>query len=197
MNDDRLIIPAAPGTRILLMIAHDDEREVEDHLVPVVAWEIDPREHHLTPISTIGIGDNVWLLAGMHRGHFYTGHWGSDLVYTRETARELAKSEMGKRIEGRRAEQGFALKCIARADGVPGEFAGQYLARCEIDGHDGAGLFEWTADPEMAHRFATTTEAWECWRRQSTTHPTRRDSLPNRPMTAYTIQITPWGANDD
>ena len=36
-------------------------------------------------------------------------------------------------------------------------------------------------------KFADMSEAFECWKRQSTVCPLRADGKPNRPLTAFSI----------
>jgi hypothetical protein len=53
----------------------------------------------------------------------------------------------------------------------------------------GRGLAEWTDDIETAMRFSTAGEAWMLWRSVSMTRPVRADGEPNRPLTAFTIEV--------
>lgn len=52
------------------------------------------------------------------------------------------------------------------------------------------GMLVSTDDPADARRFDTFAEAVECWRQQSTVSPFRPDGLPNRPLTAFTVEIS-------
>jgi hypothetical protein len=38
-------------------------------------------------------------------------------------------------------------------------------------------------------RFKTAGEAWMLWRRPSRVRPVRADGKPNRPLTAFTIEV--------
>lgn len=60
-----------------------------------------------------------------------------------------------------------------------------------VDGNPHTGLVDITADPAKAMRFETAIDAGECWRQQSTTRPLRPDGKPNRPLTAFTVEIKP------
>jgi hypothetical protein len=51
-----------------------------------------------------------------------------------------------------------------------------------------------TPDPQRAKRFETNAQAFEFWRQQSKAVPLRPDGKPNRPLTAYTVEILPFGA---
>lgn len=42
---------------------------------------------------------------------------------------------------------------------------------------------------ERAKRYATRADAMEAWRLPSTTYPVRPDGQPNRPLTAFNIEL--------
>lgn len=46
-----------------------------------------------------------------------------------------------------------------------------------------------TAELMDAHRFADKGAAFEAWRGINQRVPTRKDGKPNRPLTAYTVEI--------
>jgi hypothetical protein len=64
---------------------------------------------------------------------------------------------------------------------------GDYLQWSDPDANDGFGNDWWTTDLAKAKRFATFTDAMECWKAQSSIRPFRDDGRPNRPMTAYSV----------
>lgn len=68
---------------------------------------------------------------------------------------------------------------------------GAYLAAYDADAHDGRGLADWTDDLSRALKFDTPAEAMSYWRQQSRVRPLREDGEPNRPLTAYTVEIVP------
>lgn len=70
-----------------------------------------------------------------------------------------------------------------------GNSGGRYLASYDPDGNNGFGDLALTADPAKAKRYPSTTAAAEDYRRSSTVRPTRPDGEPNRPLTAYTVEI--------
>lgn len=81
-----------------------------------------------------------------------------------------------------------------QAIGVPGiadEFIGEpvYLSEFDPDGHGGRGSFDWTADPDKAIRFPLASAARALWQTQSASVPLRPDGKPNRPLTAFTVDI--------
>lgn len=64
-----------------------------------------------------------------------------------------------------------------------------FLRTYDPDYAGGQGVVEWTSDIEKAMKFATTAEAWMLWRRTSNVRPLRADGQPNRPLTAFTIEV--------
>jgi hypothetical protein len=65
---------------------------------------------------------------------------------------------------------------------------GPYLVSSDPDAFDGRGHDSWSYDLAKAKRFATFTDAMECWKAQSRVRPFRPDGKPNRPMTAYSVE---------
>lgn len=59
------------------------------------------------------------------------------------------------------------------------------------DTPDGRGETVLTEERTRAKTFANAGEAFEFWRQQSKTVPLRPDGRPNRPLTAYTVEILP------
>ena len=66
---------------------------------------------------------------------------------------------------------------------------GQYVEHYDPDARDGLGEVQTTPDPSRAKRYATQLEATAEWRRVSTVRPLRPDGEPNRPLTAYHVEI--------
>ena len=66
-----------------------------------------------------------------------------------------------------------------------------YLAAFDIDANEGRGEVWVTRQPEHAMIFASAQETLTTWRRHSKIRPLRPDNRPNRPLTAYTIEIEP------
>jgi hypothetical protein len=64
---------------------------------------------------------------------------------------------------------------------------GDYLEWSDPDARNGMGDDGWTPDLNRAQRFATFSDAMECWKAQSSVRPFRPDGRPNRPMTAYSV----------
>lgn len=63
-----------------------------------------------------------------------------------------------------------------------------YLKSFDIE-WQGIGKAELTLNPDEAILWDSFTEALDDWRRQSDFHPFRADGHPNRPLTAYTIEL--------
>lgn len=75
-------------------------------------------------------------------------------------------------------------------------FDGQFLVEYDPNrrGHDPDGRpmlahVRTTPHPGAALTFPTGVEAWALWRQQSTRWPRRPDGRPNRPLTAFTIEV--------
>jgi hypothetical protein len=64
-----------------------------------------------------------------------------------------------------------------------------WVKSCDVDAMDGYGLAQLTTNRDEALTFDDFTEAMMFWRRQSTVRPIRGDGKPNRPLTAYTIEV--------
>ena len=81
------------------------------------------------------------------------------------------------------------LRIISAAHGIPSPVDGGYVVRCDVDARGGRGEVEATTDPRRALHFPDTEWALRYWRRQSRIQPLRPDGLPNRPLTAYTVEV--------
>lgn len=67
---------------------------------------------------------------------------------------------------------------------------GKYLKEFHPDSDPmGLGDLIVTTDRNQAMQFATTERALAFWRQQSKLVPYRPDGKPNRPLTAYTVEI--------
>ena len=84
----------------------------------------------------------------------------------------------------------FVIQIVALAAGGGGAgLRGQYVESYTPDGNEGRGDLVLTPHVQAAKRYPSAAAAMDEWRRVSTTHPTRSDGKPNRPMTAFTIKI--------
>lgn len=87
----------------------------------------------------------------------------------------------------------IVIKCVAKP-GISvhpsvGSPAGLYLRSYDPEYAGGRGHADWTANIHDALRFETPGEAWMLWRKQPFTRPWREDGRPNRPLTAFTIEL--------
>jgi hypothetical protein len=91
----------------------------------------------------------------------------------------------------------FVIKFLASAG--PSEFSqmdprpGAYLRSYDPDAYKGLGQAVWTEDPKLAKLFPSPKDAWEAWQAQSTVRPLRDDGKPNKPLTAFSVEITQIG----
>lgn len=74
------------------------------------------------------------------------------------------------------------------AGAKPWDGAELYLKSYDLDGRDGMGSVTITAAVDEAQVFPLGG-ALEAWRSTSTLRPSRADGKPNRPLTAYTIEV--------
>jgi hypothetical protein len=72
--------------------------------------------------------------------------------------------------------------------------AGEYLASFEPEAHDGRGLATFTPDRARAKVFPDFKAAYEFIGTRPKKRPTRPDGKPNRPLTAFTLDIEPLDA---
>jgi len=74
------------------------------------------------------------------------------------------------------------------AIGTPTPADERWLSYYDPTKHGYRGEIRTTPDAKDALAFDTFEDAAECWRQS---HGTRPDGRPNRPLTAYTIEIKP------
>lgn len=89
---------------------------------------------------------------------------------------------------------GAIIKCIGLAGEVIAVTTdkapdGMYLAGYDVEAFEGRGTSSWTENRFDAMLFADHKTAFEIWRKQSETLPLRPDGKPNRPLTAFTVEI--------
>lgn len=66
---------------------------------------------------------------------------------------------------------------------------GQFLRYCDLEAHGGLGEVQLTPIAEDAMHFADAAEALIYYQRRSKLKPDRPDGKPNRPLTAFTVEI--------
>lgn len=80
------------------------------------------------------------------------------------------------------------IRCMGIA-GMPGGPIGQFLMGFDVDANQGRGSDSWCFSARGAMHFPDAAAAMAAWKTQSTRFPTRTDGRPNRPLTAYSIEI--------
>jgi hypothetical protein len=102
---------------------------------------------------------------------------------------------------GRKAEKPKLTIYLSRNE-VTGQVINAWLKDFDPDANEGLGFVEWTDDREEARVFDGVEDVHAYWSQQSTALPLRPDGKPNRPLTAFTIEVRPvekhsgkpWGA---
>jgi hypothetical protein len=82
------------------------------------------------------------------------------------------------------------IRIIHLANGRPSSADGMWVKSYTPDGFGGRGDLVLTENKHQAKVYPDAVAAMEDWKRVSSTHPTRPgDGKPNRPMTAFTIEV--------
>lgn len=76
------------------------------------------------------------------------------------------------------------IRCISLANGEPGP-AGQYLSEYDTE----TGISVWDPDPAKAMTFNDRGDAFEFYLSVLPSQPRRPSGEPNRPLTAFTVQV--------
>jgi hypothetical protein len=90
-----------------------------------------------------------------------------------------------------------AIRVVALADGRRCWMAGHYLSKFDFDAAAGRGRGWWTTRLGNALHFDDPGAAMAFWKTQSRTVPLRDDGKPNRPLTAFTVEIVPLPTEDN
>jgi hypothetical protein len=88
--------------------------------------------------------------------------------------------------------QQYVIEAVGTANDLFPRQKPTYVSYYNPDGSEGRGDVELTSWISQALRFNTPEEAWAFWNQQSTVRPLREDGEPNKPLTALTIQISPY-----
>lgn len=84
---------------------------------------------------------------------------------------------------------GYVIRVLGLA-GEPFQSPLRYwLASADVNARGGRGSMVTTLVRSEALTFPSQREAFEFWRQRSTRRPLRPDGRPNRPLTAFTIEI--------
>lgn len=81
------------------------------------------------------------------------------------------------------------IKILGLVNGQPTEHDGRYLALFSLECEPGTMVLDTVEDPADAQVFPSAKEAFELWKTVDPRAPVRRDGKPNRPFTAFTIQV--------
>ena len=91
----------------------------------------------------------------------------------------------------------YVMRCVAHTgivrnladDSRKAMHIGDYLQAYDPEFMNGAGLATWTTNPEHALLFTTKTQAMDLWKTVPRSKPRRADGEPNRPLTAYSVEV--------
>ena len=78
---------------------------------------------------------------------------------------------------------------FAIADAAFDNLINAYVKDCDMNARDGRGSVQFTHDEKEAKQFDSIQELFDYWKQQSTIAPIRPDGKPNRPLTAFSIEI--------
>ena len=86
----------------------------------------------------------------------------------------------------------FVLKLVGQPRGEPTVADGRYVVHYDPR-LDAGGVYtlETTSDLAAAKRFASGTEALRYYRQVCPNHPEDSPGHPNRPLTAFSVQLVP------
>lgn len=83
----------------------------------------------------------------------------------------------------------FVIRIVAPAMALPNFYKDQFVLSFDVEANAGRGDLRLTKDRDKALRFATAPAALAFWQQSPRCQPLRPDGRPNRPLTAYTIEI--------
>lgn len=81
------------------------------------------------------------------------------------------------------------IKIVGNAHGGPTGYGGTYVKGMDFEAFEGRGHLVVTHDRGKALEFPSIMAAMAYWQTTSKTVPLRPDGKPNRPLTAYTVEI--------
>jgi hypothetical protein len=88
------------------------------------------------------------------------------------------------------------MKLVGLIQGYPTPFDEKYLVSydpdrrgVDPDGNEMLALIKVTDDLDQAMGFVDAAQAMALWKQSSTRWPTRPDGQPNRPLTAFTVEV--------
>ena len=81
------------------------------------------------------------------------------------------------------------IKIVGAASGHPTGLEGQYVKSFDPEAFQGRGDVIATMNKNDAMHFDSFTQAHAFWNQQSKLRPLRPDGRPNKPLTAFTVEI--------
>jgi hypothetical protein len=88
---------------------------------------------------------------------------------------------------------GYVMLLVELRSGDFHPHAGSYVLSYDADAESGRGRLTTTRDPGKAKTWPTSEDATKAWTVTSRTRPVRSDGRPNRPLTAWSVEIMPLG----
>jgi hypothetical protein len=85
----------------------------------------------------------------------------------------------------------YVVRCMGASNGSPCGSTGKFVERYEPQWNSGMGYAWFTSDVSEALTFDTLEAAYAFWRTVPANRPTRPDGKPNRPLTAFHIEVVP------
>lgn len=83
----------------------------------------------------------------------------------------------------------YVLKIWGWAGGQEPLADGQFLKAFDEADDGSLSTVEFTANTDNAMKFESLSDAFSFWKTQSTTVPLRPDGEPNRPLTAFNVEV--------
>jgi hypothetical protein len=85
----------------------------------------------------------------------------------------------------------IVIRIVGDATGHRTSVDGTFVKTFDPDAHKGRGFLTTTTDVKEAMTFESTTAAHAFWTQTSKVQPMRSDGKPNRPLTAYNVELMP------
>lgn len=83
----------------------------------------------------------------------------------------------------------FVIRFVGLVNGQRSPQDGRYLKAFAFKGPVGEMVLETVHLPGLALQFPTVLDAMEAWRSVDPREPVRADGRPNRPLTAFTVEV--------
>jgi hypothetical protein len=101
-----------------------------------------------------------------------------------------ARSAIGENLIEEKVKMTVKMKCTPSWDDVWDDFGKwRWLKSYNPEAHAGRGAVKFTDDVDEAMTFPDRRSAFACYLQVPKNHPVRDDGKPNRPLTAYTVEI--------